>query len=112
MEGRYLAYHSNTPGKWKNLPDGQPRVAEEGSRDQCCLMSSLDRVRERHRAPRPRQLQRSPKKSYAPEEGPRGTSRELPTKIWILHIPLLLGLISWGMEVVGLVEATDVLSMC
>lgn len=53
------------------------------------------------------------KKSSGPEEGLRGTTREPPTKIWILQIPALLGFI-WGgeIEVVGLVQAVDVLSMC
>lgn len=54
------------------------------------------------------------KKSSGPEKGLRGTTREPPTKIWILQIPPLLGFIGGGgeIEVVGLVQAVDVLSMC
>lgn len=52
------------------------------------------------------------KKSSGPEKGLRGTTGEPPTKIWILQIPPLLGFIWGGIEVVGLVQAVDVLSMC
>ena len=54
----------------------------------------------------------SKKKSRSLEEGLRGISREPPAKIWILQILPLLDFISWGTEVVGLVQALDMLSMC